>query len=438
MLRLNLNELRELQRFAADRDVETCAAGLLFHAGSAGSESIVVRELREVPDEAYSERTHVSATLRPSFCTQLANAAKKANAGILLAHTHVGTQALRGFSCTDDRGEVPLASYFEARLPGQPLLASVVTAHSIHVRKLAGEQISKVVLVGSDLVGTDSDFAALGETYDRQVRAFGADGQARLSSLRIAIVGLGGTGSVVAQQIAYLGVRNFVLIDPDLVEISNLNRLVGANKPDVGQEKVETAARQIQRINTQAKCVAVRGDIIDDSVAGELLSADFIFCCTDSMASRAVLNQIAYQYFIPCIDMGVGIGVHEGCVEYIAGRVQMLSPGLPCLVCTGKLDYEQVRREMLTEEQRKADPYVTGAAVTQPAVISLNSTISSAAVTMFLSAVTGIPSRPRMLSYDGKLGTMRAVAMEPRTNCVTCSQALGRGKSWKLPTRQGR
>jgi Ni,Fe-hydrogenase I small subunit len=91
----------------------------------------------------------------------------------------------------------------------------------------------------------------------------------------------------------------------------------------------------------------------------------------------------------------VGIHVKDDAIRFIAGRVQMISAGLPCLICTDKLDFEQVRREMLTEEQRKADQYIQGADVKQPAVISLNS-MSSAAVTMFLASVAGVPSSPRM------------------------------------------
>jgi hypothetical protein len=61
---------------------------------------------------------------------------------------------------------------------------------------------------------------------------------------------------------------------------------------------------------------------------------------------------------IPVIDMGVRIQVLGGKVSDIAGRVQMLGPGLPCLVCNGFLDPEQVRRDLLTDEARARDPYM--------------------------------------------------------------------------------
>lgn len=442
MLRFDLAQVLELQTAARNLHRETCAAGLVFPAGERDGDSMfTVHQLQQVPDAAYLERSATTASLKPAFCTELANAAKAANAGVLLAHTHIGEVPLEGFSGADNNGEQPLADYFSRRLSGASSFAMVATGQHIHARVLGDGALVKSTLVGRNLVGgQDLGAPQLAELYDRQVRAFGEGGQARLASVRVAIIGLGGTGSVVAQQLAHLGVLKFVLVDPDAIEATNLNRVAGAKLGDVGSPKVEVAAQHIASINPSAQSIAIIGDVTEDELARTLTGTDFIFCCTDSMGSRAVLNQLAYQYFIPCIDMGVGVGVgtNEGGIEYISGRVQMLSPGLPCLVCTGKLDFEQVRQDMLSDEQREADHYITGATVPQPAVMSLNSTIASAAVTMFLAAVTGIPSSARMLTYDGKLGVLKAVAMEPRVDCVACSEhgALGRGRNWALPTRR--
>jgi len=312
-----------------------------------------------------------------------------------------------------------------------------LTASGIYARRLGDAAPVPTTGIGHVLALAVGEGDTGPEQYDRQVRAFGAEGQLALGRVKVAIVGLGGTGSVVAQQLAHLGVRNYVLIDPDTIETSNLNRLVGSLPDDVGLAKVSVAARQIRDINPSTNCTEVVGDVVDEVTASVLTEVDFIFGCTDSMASRAVLNQIAYQMLIPCIDVGVGIGVGEGVVRYITGRTQMLSPDLPCLVCTDKLDAEQVRRELLTDEQRKQDPYIVGAVVPQPAVISLNSTMSSAAITMFLAAVTGIPSEARMVIYDGVRGSLRPAAMAPRPHCIVCSYdgALARGQRWRLPTR---
>lgn len=440
MLKFQQFQAARIHTAASSREVETCATGLVFPAGIFdGDRVFTVRELQEVPDEAYFERTPYAASLKPAFMTALSNTAKKAGAGVLLAHTHVGAQPLEAFSGIDDRGEVPLEQYFSRKLPDCRSFAAVFTGKTLRARTLGGADTA-VVVVGRELLvdrGTKTD---ADNRHHRQVLAFGAAGQAAVASLRVAIVGLGGTGSVVATQLAHLGVRDMLLVDPDRVEETNLNRLIGATPADVGTLKVDVAAAHIWRINPDADLEVLAGDVVDDSVSRALVGVDFIFACTDSHASRAVVNQLAYQYLIPCIDMGVGIHVKDDVIRFIAGRVQMLSAGLPCLICTDKLDYEQVRREMLTEEQRKADQYIQGADVKQPAVISLNSSMASAAVTMFLASVAGVPSAARMLSYDGKLGTMRAAAMDPRPGCVACSEkgGLGRGDSWTLPTRRGK
>src|SRR5439155_306371 len=118
-------------------------------------------------------------------------------------------------------------------------------------------------------------------------------------------------------------------------------------------------------------------------------------------------------------------------------RAQLLAPGLPCLVCHKLLDPEAVRRDLLSEDERANDPYIVGAAEPQPSVISLNTTIASLAVTMFLSAVTGLEVAPRHQIYLAQRGTVRAVESQPEPNCVVCSlrEALARGDLWPLPWR---
>jgi molybdopterin-synthase adenylyltransferase len=92
----------------------------------------------------------------------------------------------------------------------------------------------------------------------------------------------------------------------------------------------------------------------------------------------------------------------------------------------------------MEEGERHADPYFIGVGEPQPAVISLNSTISSLAVTMFLGVVTSLPLLARFQLYDAVTGTVRTVNHEPRKDCIVCSEsgALGRGNDWDLPTRK--
>jgi molybdopterin/thiamine biosynthesis adenylyltransferase len=274
--------------------------------------------------------------------------------------------------------------------------------------------------------------------HDRQVRLLGVHGQDVISRLRVGIVGLGGTGSVVAQELAYLGIRNFLLIDPDTVDKTNLNRLVGAYRKHIDRPKVRVASEHIRQINPEATVSALSQSVLDADTARSLLATDFIFCCTDSQASRAVLNQLAYQYLIPTIDSGVSITTGGQKVDRIAGRIQLLSPGQACLTCQELLNANVVREEFMTPEQRAQDPYFVGVGEPQPAVVSLNGTISSLAVTMFLAVVTDLPSSARYLLYDALQGKVRPATASQYPTCIVCSKhgSLARGDQWSLPVRQ--
>jgi hypothetical protein len=159
-----------------------------------------------------------------------------------------------------------------------------------------------------------------------------------------------------------------------------------------------------------------------------------------SHGSRFFLNQLVYQYFIPCIDMGVVITAQEEKVFHFGGRVQMMAPGLGCLVCNDgiPLSPDQVRWDLSNERQRSADPYFARAAgIKQPSVISLNSQAASHAVTMFLAAVAGFPMEIRSQAIRGMQGVVRALQDVPRENCVNCSRQgfFGKGRLYNLPAR---
>jgi molybdopterin/thiamine biosynthesis adenylyltransferase len=433
--------LSRLHDLADRQPLETCAVGFLRPARANGHPArVIVQSLEPVPDTAYQARTPTQASLTPEFMLDVVNRARIADAGIALLHTHPGSGALEDFSSADDAGEMPLATYFKQRLPEQAHIAGVATTSTLHVRTLGCGEPLGAVGVGATVrfYSNTLDLLAADQRYDRQVRAFGATGQARLRTMRVAVVGVGGTGSFIVHELAHLGVWQLLLVDHDTIDTSNLNRVLGATPSDVGLAKVAVASKSILAINPNIQVEATIGDVVDEAVAAKLLDADFIFCCTDSMASRAVLNQLAYQHLIPVIDMGVAIHVRDGHIASVTGRAQMLSPGLGCLVCADGLDGQQIRWELMSPAQRRADPYFENASVPQPAVMPLNGIVTSLAMTMFLSAVTGYPGDARLLHYDGIRASMRPQILMPRKRCIVCSDegALARGCAWSLPVRK--
>lgn len=420
-----------------DRSMESCAIVFAKHETATGT--WIAHAATPVPDGAYERRDAISAVLRAAYLVEVANQARPARDSVVLVHTHPMETGFPRFSPVDDDGEIALADYFNRRVPDGPHLALVIGPDGCRARRLGHETDIPVWEVGERLLSRSSNFftVAAEAHHDRQVRAFGSSGQRIIASLRVGVVGVGGTGSVLVQQLTHLGVSDFTLVDPDVVEPTNLNRLASAGIADVGQPKTLVAERGIRTVAPAARVRRLDHDVVEADVAGELTRLDFLFLCTDSHASRAVIGQLAYQHLVPTIDMGVSVTVRDGAVTHITGRAQMLSPGLPCLTCTGALDGEQIRREMLTSEQRAADPYLLGAHEPQPAVMSINSTMASLAVTMFLGAVTPMPANSRFQLYDGIRGTVRPTTARIVRGCLVCSQAgaLAKGSFWPLPIR---
>ncbi|QTI78331.1 ThiF family adenylyltransferase [Roseomonas marmotae] len=415
---------------------ESCAVAYAHYNPAA--DAWVVAEANPVPDSAYERRDAAAATLGAHFMMEVANRSRATGMAAVMIHTHPGSRGYPTFSKVDDRGEAQFGLYLAQRGAQLAHLAMVIGPGGCRARRLDDGTEVPVWEAGERLVlHSQPPFAATEERDDRQVRAFGDSGQRLLRRLHFGVIGAGGTGSLVCQQLAHLGAARVTVIDPDIVEATNLNRLVGSTPPDVGEAKVDIAARMMRAVNPAVEVHTLRADVVDEQVATRLASLDFILLCTDSHASRAVVNQAAYQHLVPVIDMGVSITVRDSVVTHITGRVQMLSPGLPCLTCTRALDGELIRRELMTPEQRAADRYVQGEREPQPAVISINSTVASLAVTMLLGAVTPVPASPRYQRYDGIRGQVREMAATKSCNCVACSTsgALARGASWPLPVR---
>lgn len=422
-------------------DTEKCA--ILYTSQTTRTDGLVrllTREVQLPTASDYTRRGLLEAELSPEFVARVTKRARRDGSALVFAHSHPGSEAPL-FSPVDSQGEEHLSGFLAHRHPTMTHVALVISAGGLRARRLGGSEEVRVVSLGAMrdvLFDPLLPSPLVSETFDRQVRAFGETGQKALQRLRIAIVGLGGTGSVVAQQLVHLGVRDFVLVDPDVLQRTNLNRVANATPDDLDRPKVDIAARYIRAVAKDATIACVKGDIIQAQTARELLNADLIFGCTDSHGSRAVLQQVSYQYMIPCIDVGVTIAVSSGSITHVYGRVQLLAPGLACFTCDGLLDPNEVRRDMMTAFERQADPYIQGEREPAPAVMSLNSTVASLGITMMLSVVTSIPMRARHLLYNALASTLRSARAEPKTNCFVCSRsgAFARGEAWPLFARE--
>lgn len=232
---------------------------------------------------------------------------------------------------------------------------------------------------------------------DRQT-FLGLESAEKLDRTRVAIVGLGGGGSHVHQQLAHLGVGDFILFDPDKVEDTNLNRLVGATQADaaVGTSKATIGERIIKGINEAARIRSFHSQW--QRYPAEIRSRDVIFGCVDSIAERDQLEKAARRYLIPYIDIGMDVYAIQD--EFlIAGQVAISMPDDVCLRCLG----------IITDQALRAEAQRYGATGNRPQVVWPNGLLASAAVGMFVKMTTPWekqPKFPTLIEYDGNAQTL--------------------------------
>ena len=277
--------------------------------------------------------------------------------------------------------------------------------------------------------------------HDRQVRMLGAAGQHILQASKVAVVGLGGVGSLVAEYLARLGVGNLVLIDPDEIESSNLSRVVGATRVDVetGQLKTQIAVRHAREMAIHSTLQPVAGDVSRHSVAQVLRDCDFIFLAADSMRARLVVNALSHQYLIPAIQMGAKIRRGDsGNLEDAMCAVRHIRPGSGCLWCNGLIDPTQLAIEAKSDSERKEQAY--GVQEPNPSVITLNAVAAAHAVNDFLFDFLGLRTGEVEAVYHHfhfNRGKAQRVIPRRSPECRECVHRLAMGDALELPVVEG-
>jgi len=242
------------------------------------------------------------------------------------------------------------------------------------------------------------------DIFDRQVRAFGADIQELLATLHIGIVGNGGTGSAVAEQLIRLGVGRLSLFEGQTLDASNVTRVYGSRLSDVDRPKVEIIERLAKEIGFGTEVTAFPKPITDSATAKALRDCDVIFGCTDDEWGRSILSKLAFDYYIPVFDMGVKIDSKEGAIVSVQGRVTTLLPGTACLLCRGRITAEGIRAQVIEScnsqqaEELRRQQYAPELHGNAPAVIAFTSAVASTAVSELLHRLTGFMGADRISS----------------------------------------
>ena len=271
--------------------------------------------------------------------------------------------------------------------------------------------------------------------FGRNELLFGKQGQQGLRGTRVAIVGVGGLGTHVVQQLSLLGVGALTLIDPEKLSPSNRNRYIGTwhDDPVPGSAKVDLGRRLAGLIDPSIEVLPVRNDLLSAGAITAIKDCSHVFGCVDCDGARFVLNEICLAYDKPLFDLASDVP-EDG---YYGGRVAVVAAESGCLHCRGLLDADEVRRFLSTDDILENEDAVYGIdrqalGEAGPSVVSVNGVVASLAVTEFMVAVTGIRAPYPHLDYRGDQGTVRRRTDTRATDCYYCGVVRGQGDAADL------
>jgi molybdopterin/thiamine biosynthesis adenylyltransferase len=410
---------------------------------SVGEPVLAVREVLLI-DGADVEFTGGGWVMSDEALVRAVNLAVKSNSALIEAHNHGGV--LPRFSGIDRRGFREVVPYMLSSLPGRPYAATVWGDHTIYAEyftqksgvdaRARGGVVDSIIVHGKRLdqvISRDDDEQSTDPRFNRQEAWFTPVGQRRLGRIKFGVVGLGGTGGPIIQNLVYLGARDFVLVDHDASDETSMNRLVTATAADVDIPKAILARRLVKSVTPGAKVHVVLKELQTREAFDALKGVDILLGCVDNDGARVVLNELALAYGIPYFDLGVGIEAKDGQVDAAGGRIAVVLPEGPCLYCMGQIDGDEARYWLADDKQReflRGRGYVRGMDVVAPSVAALNAAVAAAASNELAVYISGIRPVQLLLELD-LLGVGRAVKsqwmtpvrVEKKAGCPACEAA---------------
>lgn len=274
-------------------------------------------------------------------------------------------------------------------------------------------------VVGDDLkLVFKADNPDISDQNIRTAQAFGKGTVNQLTNLAIGIVGISGTGSIVAEQLYRLGIKELVLVDDDSIEEKNLNRILNSTTKDSENSvnKAEMMGLAIQNSGLPTKVIALPTVIAKPQTIRCLSQCDIIFGCMDSVDGRHQLNRLCAFYSIPYFDVGVKLKADGfGNVSEVTGAVHYLKPDGSSLLSRGVYNTKMLEAASLLRSNpeeyraRLQEKYIIGAKENSPAVISVNMLTASMAVNDLIARLHPYRSEP-----NNQIETIRIDLTEPR------------------------
>ena len=188
-----------------------------------------------------------------------------------------------------------------------------------------GDVINILPAVAGGSSGTGGEVSELSEKeldrYSRQVmlEEIGYQGQLKLKQAQVCVVGVGGLGNPIVTRLAAMGVGKIRIVDRDVIELSNLHRQTMFNEDDVGQVKVETAAKKLRKLNADIVIEELPISINDYTAFEVVDGCDVVVDALDSVNARYSLNKACIEKKIPFVT-GAAVGVTGQCFTILPNQ----------------------------------------------------------------------------------------------------------------------
>jgi molybdopterin/thiamine biosynthesis adenylyltransferase len=402
----------------------------------------IAEDIIPAKPQDYLDRSDIHLKVSPIYTSRVLNIAEDKDNSVIMVHSHPFEKGNPKYSVSDDYGEALTSETISKNLIDNPPVGSLLVGQKeVNARAWTGltkkHFTSTVTILNGEkywMHHFDSKGRHDNIFVDRQIRALGTHTQGTIESLDIGIVGLGGTGSIIAEQLARIGVKHLTIVDHDEFELSNWSRLYGSTWKDTKgkKSKVSIVSSHLKKISSQVNVTSIKASVMTKKVLASLSGCDIIFSCLDRHAPRAVLNELSYQCFIPVIDVGVGLIKDDTGVLGGAIRATIIGPGLPCLFCQEIVRPEMITSELLSPqeyERRRAEGYASNAQDKEPSVIAYTSLAGSFGMMLFFDLIAGHDLRNySTVLYDLRTKESLRLRANIKDECV-CKNRLGKGLS---------
>jgi hypothetical protein len=422
------------------------AVAVLLCGRRAGAESHVLctHQLVLIPHDACSERTPIRVSWPTSLLLPHLETAIRRGLAVVKVHSHRGD--FRFFSEVDDVSDLDLFGSVYGWFDGsQPHASCVMLPSGEMFGRVVAEDGSFVALQSVSVAGDNFNFwpgdmtsGALPAFTQRHAQIFGKGTTARLGTLSAAVIGCSGTGSPLIEQLVRLGIGKLLLVDPDVVEEKNLNRILHATMKDarVKRPKVEVMANAIEGIGLDTEVTPLQANLVNPETVKQVAECDVVFGCMDGAEGRNLLNRLSSFYCLPYFDVGVRLEADgAGGVSQVCGGVHYLQPGGSSLMSRGVISPDDIEAEALRRtdpgeyERRLKVGYIRGIREDRPAVISVNMHFASMAVNEFLARLHPYRDDPNdCYAWTSiSLTQMHLYTKPDGPACLRLSKHVGRG-----------